>query len=100
MSYLRLLSATLACAGAIVIATATATPTPAIAQDIVWNHNIFGPQRAVTAGMEAVRDFYKKASNGKFDIKISYGAALGPPKQVPEAVKSGGYEGGQMCAGY
>jgi TRAP-type C4-dicarboxylate transport system substrate-binding protein len=27
-------------------------------------------------------------------------AALGPPKQVPESIKSAGYEGGQMCVGY
>jgi TRAP-type C4-dicarboxylate transport system substrate-binding protein len=50
--------------------------------------------------MEAIRDFYTKESNGAFEIKISYGAALGPERQIPEAVKSGGYEGGQMCAGY
>jgi TRAP-type C4-dicarboxylate transport system substrate-binding protein len=29
-----------------------------------------------------------------------YGGALGPEKQVPESIKSGGYEGGLMCAGY
>ena len=92
--------ATIASAAALVIATAIAAPSPTYAQKIIWQHNIFGPPRAVTAGMEAVRDFYKKASNGNFEIKISYGAALGPPKQIPEGVKSGGYEGGQMCAGY
>jgi TRAP-type C4-dicarboxylate transport system substrate-binding protein len=100
MGKLRSFYATFASAAALVIATAIATSTPTYAQKIIWQHNIFGPQRAVTAGMEAVRDFYKKASNGNFEIKISYGAALGPPKQIPEGVKSGGYEGGQMCAGY
>jgi TRAP-type C4-dicarboxylate transport system substrate-binding protein len=100
MQKLRQLYATIASAAAIVIATAIAAPAPTFAQKIIWNHNIFGPPRAVTAGMEAVRDFYKKASNGNFEIKISYGAALGPTKQIPEAIKSGGYEGGQMCAGY
>jgi TRAP-type C4-dicarboxylate transport system substrate-binding protein len=98
MGKLRLVYATIACAAALVIATAIATP--AFTQNIVWNHNIFGPQRAVTAGMEAARDYLQKASNGTLEIKISYGAALGPPKQVPEAIKSGGYDGGQMCAGY
>lgn len=92
--------ATLASAAAVLVATAFAAPAPSYAQKIIWHHNIFGPQRAVTAGMEAVRDYFKKASNGNFEIKISYGAALGPPKQIPEGIKSGGYEGGQMCAGY
>jgi TRAP-type C4-dicarboxylate transport system substrate-binding protein len=81
------------------VAVAAAAP-PAAAQKTVWNHNIFGPPRAVTAGMEAMVEFYKKESNGDLEIKIAFGAALGPEKQVPEAIKSGGYEGGQMCAGY
>jgi TRAP-type C4-dicarboxylate transport system substrate-binding protein len=84
----------------IAFAFALAAGTAASAQTVVWNHNIFGPPRAVTAGIEAMADFYKKESNGALEIKISYGAALGPEKQVPEAVKTGGYEGGQMCAGY
>jgi TRAP-type C4-dicarboxylate transport system substrate-binding protein len=47
-----------------------------------------------------VRDCFKKASNGKLDIRIAYGSSLGPERQMPEAIKSGGYEGGMMCAGY
>lgn len=84
-----------------VFAIATiAGPAPAQAESIVWNHNVFGPPRAVTAGIEAISEFYKKESNGEFEIKIHYGSALGPERQTPEAIKSGGYEGGQMCAGY
>jgi TRAP-type C4-dicarboxylate transport system substrate-binding protein len=79
---------------------ASIAATPSAAQDIVWNFNIFGPKRAVTAGIEAMAEFYQKESGGKFEIKIAYGAALGPEKQTPEAIKAGGYEGGQMCAGY
>jgi TRAP-type C4-dicarboxylate transport system substrate-binding protein len=45
-------------------------------------------------------EFYKKESNGTFEIKISYGASLGPERQSPEAIKSGGYEGALLCAGY
>lgn len=74
---------------------------PVAAQDkIVLNWNIFGPKRAVTAGIEAMADFFAKESAGKLEIKIAYGSALGPEKQIPEAIKSGGYEGGQMCTGY
>lgn len=100
MLKLRRLCAAVASAVAIIIPVAIATPTPTFAQKIVWQYNIFGPKRAVTAGMEAVRDYLEKASKGSFKININYGAALGPPKQIPEAIKSGGYDGGQMCAGY
>jgi TRAP-type C4-dicarboxylate transport system substrate-binding protein len=73
---------------------------PAAAETIVWNYNVFGPPRALTASIETMAEFYKKESNGEFEIKIAYGGALGPERQVPEAIKAGGYEAGQMCAGY
>jgi TRAP-type C4-dicarboxylate transport system substrate-binding protein len=78
-----------------------ASALPATAQDkLVLNWNIFGPKRAVTAGIEAMAEYFAKESGGKVEIKIAYGSALGPEKQTPEAIKAGGYEGGQMCTGY
>jgi TRAP-type C4-dicarboxylate transport system substrate-binding protein len=90
-------------AGAIAIAAllvVSASTHPVAAEKVLWNHNIFGPKRAVTAGIEAMVDFYRKESKGDLEIKIAYGAALGPEKQSPEAIKTGGYEGALMCAGY
>jgi len=74
---------------------------PVNAQDkLVFNWNIFGPKRAVTAGIETMADFFNKESGGQVEIRITYGSALGPEKQTPEAIRSGGYEGGQICTGY
>lgn len=87
-------------AAGIAFALVTGAATAASAETTVWNFNLFGPPRAVTAGLEAMAEFYKKESNGEFEIKIAYGAALGPERQAPEAIKSGGYEGALMCAGY
>ena len=53
---------------------AVLSSTPSLAEKIVWNANLFGPPRAVTAGIEAMRDFYLKESNGEFEIKLSYGS--------------------------
>lgn len=84
-----------------ILAAATTGIAPqAAAETVTWNINIFGPKRAVTAGIEAMAEFYAKESKGGLDVKITYGAALGPEKQIPESIKTGGYEGGQMCAGY
>jgi TRAP-type C4-dicarboxylate transport system substrate-binding protein len=94
------LRAVAACTCAIPALAVWASMSPAAADKTVWNFNIFGPKRALTAGIEAMVDLYRKESNGEFEIKIAYGAALGPEKQVPESIKSGGYEGGFMCAGY
>lgn len=84
----------------LLVAGSLGSAAPAAAEKIVWNHNIFGPKRAVTAGIEAISEYYAKESKGELEIKIHYGAALGPERQTPESIKSGGYEGGQMCAGY
>jgi TRAP-type C4-dicarboxylate transport system substrate-binding protein len=97
---MRLFPASGAGSATVALLLALGVTTPAYAEKIVWNHNVFGPPRAVTKGIEAFAEFYKKESNGDLEIKIAYGAALGPEKQTPESIKSGGYEGGQMCAGY
>jgi TRAP-type C4-dicarboxylate transport system substrate-binding protein len=74
--------------------------TAASAQETTWNFNIFGPPRAVTKGIETMAKLYEEASGGKLKLNIAYGAALGPERQIPEAIKSGGYEGGVVCVGY
>ena len=89
----------IAFAAATAVAAVVATPASA-QQKITWNHNVFGPPRAVTAGLDAMAAFFKKESNGNFEIKIHYGAALGPERQVPESIKAGGYESGMLCVGY
>jgi TRAP-type C4-dicarboxylate transport system substrate-binding protein len=66
----------------------------------VLNLNIFGGKRAVTRGIETVADGLNKSAGSTVDVKIHYGAALGPQKQTPESIKTGGYEGGMMCVGY
>ncbi len=84
----------------IAFAFASGATTAVSADTTVWNMNVFGPPRAVTAGIEAMAQLFKKESNGALEIKIAYGAALGPERQAPESIKSGGYEGALMCAGY
>ncbi|MEZ5853603.1 MAG: TRAP transporter substrate-binding protein DctP [Hyphomicrobiaceae bacterium] len=87
-------------ASSIAILTLVTAP-PTLAQDIIkWNHNWFGPKREVTRGTEVAAELVNKTGKGKVELTVHYGAALGPPKTVPEAIKSGGYEGGNMCAGY
>jgi TRAP-type C4-dicarboxylate transport system substrate-binding protein len=90
---------TISFAAATIAVAFSAAPASA-QQKIVWNHNLFGPPRAVTVGIETIRDALQAASHGTFELKLAYGSALGPEKQTPEAIKAGGYEGGMMCAGY
>jgi TRAP-type C4-dicarboxylate transport system substrate-binding protein len=94
------LPVSIAAAIGIAVAFTLGGTTAASADATVWNMNVFGPPRAVTAGIEAMAELFKKESNGTFEMKIAYGAALGPERQAPESIKSGGYEGALMCAGY
>jgi TRAP-type C4-dicarboxylate transport system substrate-binding protein len=85
----------------LVLGLGTALAAPSFAADKqVINFNIFGGKRAVTRGIELMVDKLNKAAGSAVEFKIHYGAALGPEKQIPESIKTGGYEGGQMCVGY
>jgi len=88
--------------GSLALATliAASASMPAVAADNVMNFNIFGPKRAVTKGIEVVADAVNEMAGGAAEVKIHYGAALGPQQQTPESIKTNGYEGGQMCVGY
>lgn len=79
---------------------ASASIPAAAADKNVMNFNIFGPKRAVTKGIEVVAEAVNGMAGDGHEVKIHYGAALGPQKQTPESIKTGGYEGGQMCVGY
>jgi len=81
------------------MAMTAAAPTFA-ADKVIVNFNIFGPQRDVTKGVEFIADKIHTMAGEAVEVKIFYGAALGPERQTPESIKTGGYEGGQMCVGY
>jgi len=68
--------------------------------ETVWNFNMFGPKRALTAGIEYMADQVAKDTKGEVTINVQYGDALGNRKQNPENVKTGVYEAAQMCVGY
>ncbi|MFV0297964.1 MAG: hypothetical protein ACK5JT_17810 [Hyphomicrobiaceae bacterium] len=78
--------------GVAIAAMAAANPAAA-ADPIQWNHNWSGPKREVTKGTEVAAEMVNKLGKGKVKLIVHYGAALGPPKTAPEAVRTGGYEG-------
>jgi TRAP-type C4-dicarboxylate transport system substrate-binding protein len=77
-----------------------ALPGWAPAAKQVWNFNMFGPPRAVTKGIEVMKTAMEQAGNGQFELNIQYGSVLGPEKQIPDGIKIGAFEAGQMCTGY
>jgi hypothetical protein len=83
---------------ALLIGLTLVLPGSVFAAKIVWNYNIHGPKRAWTRTVEVAKEMLEKASNGEFELKIHYSAALGPSKENLEAMKVGALESGLNCA--
>ena len=71
-----------------------------VSAETIWNHNVFGGKRALTVGLEVMKEELEKAGGGDFELKLHYASALGPAKQIPENIKIGAVESGMNCAGY
>jgi len=85
---------------ALLLAALLALPGATLAAKQVWNFNMFGPPRAVTKGIEVMKAKMEAAGKGEFELNIQYGSVLGPEKQIPDGIKIGAFEAGQVCAGY
>lgn len=66
----------------------------------VWNFNVWGGKRAFTVGIETTKKIMEKAGGGDFELKISYGDALGPRRQNLDSIKIGVFEAAATCVGY
>ena len=70
------------------------------AETTVWNFNLWGGKRAFSAGIETIKSILEAAGDGTFELRISYGDALGPRKKNPESLRVNAFEAGQLCVGY
>jgi TRAP-type C4-dicarboxylate transport system substrate-binding protein len=70
------------------------------AETTVWNFNLWGGKRAFSAGIETIKSVLEAAGGGAFELRISYGDALGPRKKNPESLRVNAFEAGQLCVGY
>ncbi|MET4698788.1 TRAP-type mannitol/chloroaromatic compound transport system substrate-binding protein [Constrictibacter sp. MBR-5] len=87
-------------AGAIALAAAGATCSVQAAEKITWNLSTWGPQRAYTAGIEAMAEQVEKASGGNFTIRIHYSEAISPAKENLDGLKIGAFEMATICTAY
>ncbi len=59
---------------------------------VTLNFNMYGTSRAASAGFEELSRLIGSATDGKFEIKIHWGAVLGPPKEALDGIQLGAYE--------
>lgn len=83
------------------LAACTAYATGAGAADkVTWSLSVWGNPRAVTAGIEAMRDEIAEKTGGNFEINIGYGETFSPAKENIDAIKIGVIEAAQFCPSY
>src|SRR3546814_5333727 len=80
--------------------TLLAATSAGAAENIQWNHSVWGGSRAVTRNIEYIAEQVAKASGGNFTIRIHYGDSISPAKENLDGIKLGAFESAHFCASY
>ncbi|WP_350335633.1 C4-dicarboxylate TRAP transporter substrate-binding protein [Coralliovum pocilloporae] len=72
----------------------------AVAADISWNVSLWGKRRAFTEHVEKLAESVAQKTDGKFEIKLHYGAALSKSRENLDGISIGAFEMAQFCASY
>jgi len=77
------------------------TPQTSSASDtITWNISLWGGERDWTRPLHRWAEDMKIKTNGRWIIKLHYGAVLSPSKENIDGIKAGLFEGCQFCGSY
>jgi TRAP-type C4-dicarboxylate transport system substrate-binding protein len=66
---------------------------------VTWRLATWGKPRAYTKGLETVKEYVEKETDGKFSITIGY-ESFGGPKELLDLLKVGALEATSMCSSY
>ena len=67
---------------------------------INWNLSIWGGKRAWTRPLHEWAADMENKTNGRWKIKIHYGAVLAPPKEALDGIRAGMFEAAGICCAY
>jgi TRAP-type C4-dicarboxylate transport system substrate-binding protein len=70
------------------------------AERVTWNWAIYGPPRAVSAGIEHLAKTAKEKSGGNFIINLRYNEQLSDAKDVLDGLKVSAFHGGMVAYSY
>tara|TARA_R110002094_G_scaffold58750_1_gene69667 strand:- start:11 stop:304 length:294 start_codon:yes stop_codon:yes gene_type:complete len=63
---------------------------------VFWKLSMWGNPRALSAGMEEMAKNVSEETDGKFEIKIFYGAQLSSNRENLDGIKLNAFEGGPV----
>ena len=79
----------------------TYVPKAISASDVItWNVALWGGERDWTRPLHKYVEDMAKLTNGRWQIKLHYGAVLSPSKEHLDGLKAGLFEACQFCASY
>jgi len=68
--------------------------------EVFWKISMWGNPRALSVGMEALAEKAAEETDGKFKIKIFYGAQLSSNRENLDGIKLNAFEGAAICNFY
>ena len=101
MKHLRanIFAVALAASGYLLAAMLTAAQA-AEGPEVRWNASLWGKEREFTQATEAVAEYVREKTGGRFTIKLHYGQALSNSKENLDGIKMSAFEMAMFCAGY
>ncbi|MFO1188928.1 MAG: TRAP transporter substrate-binding protein DctP [Alphaproteobacteria bacterium] len=67
---------------------------------VQWDMAMYGPPRSVTVLLDQIAKLTDEATDGKFKIKVHYGATLAPEKEVLDGLSIGAFQSGWVVVSY
>lgn len=80
--------------------SSTATAQEVDGPQVIWNTSLWGAKREFTTVIEAISEYVREKTGGKFDIRLHYGEALSTSRENLDGIKLGAFQVAMFCAGY
>jgi TRAP-type mannitol/chloroaromatic compound transport system substrate-binding protein len=100
LSKIKLSVAAMAAVASFATTLPAATAAEVDGPKVFWKLSMWGNPRALSAGIEAMAEKVRNATDGNFNIKIFYGAQLSKSTENLDGLKVNAFEGAAICNFY
>jgi TRAP-type C4-dicarboxylate transport system substrate-binding protein len=90
---------------ALTTTAALVAPNAAVAAEVdgpkvKWLVSLWGARRGFTEGVEGLKEYLAKKTDGNFELDLQYGGVLSDPKENIDGLQLGAFEAGTVCPFY